>query len=423
MRGGLQLSAHKERVASAPLVRASVPETLTFHVACPRQERSEVLVSVSERVLLGQPLARCGATTLHASVSGIVQAINERQDGVEIDLHNDSRDERHSSVQPIRDYRKLAPAELLARVAAAGIVGLGGATFPTAAKLQLAFDRRAELLIINGAECEPYIACDDALMREYASEIVLGAQALLQASAAQRAIVAIESEQPQAIAAIRQALDDANDARLTLTVVRTYYPAGGERQLIALLTGKEVPTGKLPQDIGVLCQNVGTAAAVARLIKDGLPLIERIVTVTGGGVASANNLVARVGTPISSLIADCGGYAGPVERLIMGGSMMGVALPSDDVSITAATNCVIAAAADDLVKRGPEMPCIRCGECAEACPAALLPQQLLRYARLNDGAALTELGLRDCIECGCCDYVCPSDIPLTSVFVAAKNSP
>jgi len=299
---------------------------------------------------------------------------------------------------------------------------LGGAAFATNVKLDVAVQREVELLIINGAECEPFIACDAALIREHANDVVLGAKQLPHATQANRAIIDIESDQAHAISAITQALADAHDARLTLQVIDTFYPAGGERQLIATLTKKEVPKNKLPQDIGILCQNVGTAATVARLVSTGEPLIERIVTITGSGVNAAKNLVARIGTPIASLIVDCGGYVGDVERLIMGGSMMGLALSSDDEPVTAATNCVIAATADDLVKRGPEMPCIRCGECAHACPASLLPQQLLRYSRLNDRAALAELGLRDCIECGCCDYVCPSHIPLTSIFVAAKNS-
>jgi len=311
---------------------------------------------------------------------------------------------------------------LRTRIAAAGIEGLGGAAFATGVKLDLAAARGAELLVVNGAECEPFIACDDALMRTHAGDIVLGTQALLYASGAQRAIIAIESDMQVAIDAVGQALATINDERLSVRVIDTYYPAGGERQLIELLTQQQVPSGGLPQDIGVTCQNVGTAAAIAHLITSGRPLIERIVTVTGGGVVSATNLVARIGTPITSLISDCGGYTGHIERLIMGGSMMGVALQSDDEPVTAATNCIIAATSDDLVARGPEMPCIRCGECAQVCPASLLPQQLLRYARLSDRAALAELGLADCIECGCCDYVCPSHIPLTSNFVAAKNS-
>lgn len=421
MRGGLHLLAHTERVTDQALARATMSRQLAFRISPSAQEPTDILVTVDERVLLGQPLARCGASIIHSSVSGIVRGIHVEAGQIDIVVDNDERDEPHATVRPIPDFKSVPAAALRARIAAAGIVGLGGAAFPTIVKLDAAMQRHADLLIVNGAECEPFIACDEVLMRERAKDVLLGTQALLRASETKRAVIAIESDQTRAIAAMTQALTDEHDASLTLQVIDTFYPAGGERQLITALTGKEVPKGKLPQDIGVVCQNVGTAAAVARLIAAGEPLIERIVTITGSGVNVARNLIARIGTPIANLIADCGGYVGHVERLIMGGSMMGIALPSDDVAVTPHTNCVVVATADDLAPRGPELPCIRCGDCATACPAMLLPQQLLRYARLNDRAALTELGLRDCIECGCCDYVCPSHIPLTSTFVAAKN--
>jgi electron transport complex protein RnfC len=260
------------------------------------------------------------------------------------------------------------------------------------------------------------------LMRERADDVMLGTRALIHATGALEAVIAIELDQPLAIAAIAKSLSALEDSNIRLQALPTFYPTGGERQLVKLIADKEVPTGKIPPEIGALCQNVGTAAAIGHLVKTGQPLIERVVTITGSGVKQPRVLLARFGTPIASLISDCGGYAGQIERLIMGGPMMGVALDSDDTQVSAATNCIIAATAQDLKSRGPEMPCIRCGDCAQACPAGLLPQQLLRYARLHDREALVELGLDDCIECGCCDYVCPSQIPLTSQFVAAKNA-
>jgi len=418
MRGGLQLIAHKERSTAMPITQACVPKQLSFSVI--GEHATDILVSIGDRVLLGQPLAHHNATTAHASVSGTVHSIHSIGNVWTIVIDNDGRDESHSSIQPIDNFNELTPETLRERIARAGIAGLGGAAFSTATKLLAAAQHHAQLLIINAAECEPFITCDDALMREYANDIVLGTQGLLHACRAQAAVIAIEANKPEAIAAITKAIAFANEARVQLRVVANYYPTGGERQLVKLLTGNEVPSGAIPPDIGVLCQNVGTAAAIARLVKNGEPLISRVVTVTGSGVMQPRNLLARFGTPIESLVNDCGGYTGQVERLIMGGTMMGVALASDQVSVTAATNCIIAATAQDLKSRGTEMPCIRCGECAHACPASLLPQQLLRYARLQDHAALMELGLSDCIECGCCDYVCPSQIPLTSIFVAAK---
>jgi electron transport complex protein RnfC len=382
---------------------------------------AQMLVSRGAHILLGQPLARGASAVVHASISGTVSDISANS-ALTITLENDGRDEHHSSVQPLTDYRSFSANELRERIAAAGITGLGGAAFFTAIKLHAAAQHAAPTLIINGAECEPYITCDDMLMREHADDVMLGTQVLMRATGASEAVIAIELDQPQAIAAIAKAISFLGDSSIRLQTLTTFYPTGGERQLVKLVTGKEVPSGKIPPDAGVLCQNVGTAAAVGRLIRIGQPLIERVVTICGSGVKQPRVLRARFGTPIESLIHDCGGYVGQVERLIMGGPMMGVALDSDATPVSAATNCIIAATAQDLKPRGIEMPCIRCGDCAHVCPAGLLPQQLLRYTRLQDRAALTELGLGDCIECGCCDYVCPSQIPLTSHFVLAKDS-
>jgi electron transport complex protein RnfC len=394
-----------------------VPQRLVFHPS----KNAQVLIKPGEHVLLGQPLAHDESSVIHASISGTVRDVIANST-VTVTLDNDGRDEHHSSIQPIVDFRALAPSELRERIAAAGITGLGGAAFSTAIKLQAAAQQAAQVLIINGAECEPFITCDDMLMREHTADVMLGTQVLLRASGARDAVIAIELDQPQAIAAIVKALAALGDPSIRLQTLTSFYPTGGERQLVKLVTGKEVPSGKIPPDAGVLCQNVGTAAAVGRLIRTGYPLIERVVTISGSGVKQPRVLLARFGTPIESLISDCGGYVDQVERLIMGGPMMGIALESDAIPVSAATNCIIAATAQDLKPRGSEMPCIRCGDCAHACPAGLLPQQLLRYARMQDRAALSELGLGDCIECGCCDYVCPSQIPLTAHFVLAKDS-
>jgi electron transport complex protein RnfC len=417
VRGGLHLVPHKNLSTSTSIAPASIPKRLAYVVST----HARVLVNLGERVLLGQPLAVDDSVVVHASVSGAVGEIISIS-SLTITIDNDELDEHHESVQAIADYSALTPSALRERIAAAGITGMGGAAFPTAVKLQAAVQHATQLLIVNGAECEPFITCDDMLMRERADEIVLGTQALLHATGASEAIIAIELDQPLAIAAIAKSLANIATSSIRVQPLPTFYPTGGERQLVKLIADKEVPSGKIPPEIGVLCQNVGTAAAIGRLIKTGQPLIERVVTITGSGVKQPSALLARFGTPIASLVADCGGYVGQVERLIMGGPMMGVALDSDDTPVSAATNCIIAATAQDLRARGPEMPCIRCGDCAHACPAGLLPQQLLRYARLQDHDALSELGLSDCIECGCCDYVCPSQIPLTSQFIAAKEA-
>jgi Na+-translocating ferredoxin:NAD+ oxidoreductase subunit C len=304
-------------------------------------------------------------------------------------------------------------------IAAAGILGLGGALFPTARKLAMP---GITVLLINGAECEPYISCDDALLRARADAVVTGTRLLLRAAAADRAVIAVKTDMPEARVALYNALATAADPRLGLTVVTAKYPAGGERQLIELIFEREVPTGCLPPTLGVVVQNVATAAAVADFFQRGAPLTSRVVTVTGSGVAHPRNVEARLGTPVADLVAAVGGYQNQPTRLIMGGPMMGIALDDDALPITAATNCLIAATEAELGTAAPELPCIRCGACVEACPAALQPQDLVAAARRGDAPGLLRLGIADCIECGACDYVCPSHIPLTATFSAARGA-
>jgi Na+-translocating ferredoxin:NAD+ oxidoreductase subunit C len=258
-------------------------------------------------------------------------------------------------------------------------------------------------------------------MREAPADIVAGALTMCDLVGAPLCIIAIERDKPLAIEAIAEAARAAADPRLRLAEVPTIYPAGGELQLIELLTGEEVPSGSYPTAIGHVCQNVGTAFALHRLTTLHEPLTSRVVTVTGGGVRHPRNVETPIGTPIDFLIEQCGGYAPDVARLIHGGSMMGYALPSDDMPITKATSCVIAAAPWEVRLDFDEWACIRCGDCASVCPARLMPQEILVAATARDYAGLDALGLDDCIECGCCDVVCPSHIVLTDRFREAKR--
>lgn len=425
VRGGLRLNAHKERSIKQPLRAASAVETLVLPLDQHAGAPATPLVKPGERVLRGQPLAQPdGAVSswLHSPASGTVAAIEPRPaphrlgaPALSIVVTNDGRDEHHAAPASLR-FEQLAPEELRDLIGRGGIVGLGGAVFPTAAKLRSAAGASGLQLLLNGAECEPYISCDDMLMRERARDVVFGARVLLHAAGAQTCVIAIEDDTPQAAAALGAAIADAHDSRIQLRRVASVYPAGGEKQLIATVFGVEVPAGGLPAAVSTACLNVGTAAAAANWIRDGQPLISRIVTITGDGVREQRNLDVLIGTPLAKLIYDCGGYTARMSRLIMGGSMMGQALPHDDMPAIKATNCVIAASALDLQPRGAEMPCIRCGNCCEVCPAMLLPQQLHWYARARDLAALETYGLLDCIECGCCDYVCPSQIALVEQF-------
>ncbi len=428
LRGGLRIESHKARPLEWPIAALAAPDFAVLALDQGSGEAAQAIVTPGTPVRVGTRIAvgRGAAADLHSPVSGTVSAIESRPTaagrGPCIVVANDGRDERESGVAPF-DWPALDPAALLERLAASGLAGLGGAAFPTAGKLALARAAGVEWLLVNGAECEPWICCDDALMRERAADVVLGTRVMLAACGAARATIVLEDDKPEARAAVAAAVAASGDDRLEVVALPAVYPLGAEGLLIAAVTGREVPRGALPPEAGVVCQNVGTAAGVARLVIEGLPLLSRVVTVTGGGVRRPMNLEARIGTPITDLVTACGGYdevQTPV-RLVAGGSLTGRALASDAVAVTKGLNCVLVATATDLPARGAEMPCIRCGDCATVCPVALLPQQLHRAAQADDAAGLARFGLADCIECGCCDYVCPSAIPLTARFHAARE--
>ncbi|MGH8176165.1 MAG: electron transport complex subunit RsxC, partial [Steroidobacter sp.] len=347
LRGGLRLDAHHERSTAKPIRRAATPSQFVLPLDQHAGAAATPIVKPGDRVLYGQPLAEPTANIsawLHAPASGRVVAIEPRPaphrlgaPTLSIVIENDGRDERVER-GPSRDFEQQSPDDLLNEIARGGIVGLGGAAFPLAPKLASVRSTKPLSLLLNGAECEPYISCDDILMRERADDVVLGARILLHALGAATCTIAIERDLPAAEGALRSALASAKDERIALAIVPNIYPAGGERQLIVAVYGVEVPFDGLPADIGVLCQNVATAAAIAQWVRDGQPLTSRIVTITGDGVREASNLEARIGTPISSLIAECGGYTGRMSRLIMGGTMMGPPLPHDDLPVVKATN-------------------------------------------------------------------------------------
>ncbi|MGD9388273.1 MAG: electron transport complex subunit RsxC [Gammaproteobacteria bacterium] len=427
--GGLKLDARAAAAVAAPIGTVPLPAQLVLPLSQHVGQPAEPIVSPGDRVLRGQPIARPNGyvgAKVHASSSGTVVEIAEHPvphpSGLSADcivIETDGRDERWGGYEPLSDYTALNGPDLRARVRAAGVVGLGGAAFPTAVKLGAGSGLK--LLILNGAECEPYICCDELLLRERADEVLAGAQILMRALDISRCVVAIEDDKPLARQALEVAIARSGDARLEVVSVPALYPEGGERQLIKVLTGEEVPARGVPPDIGYLCHNVGTAAAVARAVLQGEPLISRIVTVTGEGVARPQNMEVRLGTPISALVQACGGYTESAAHLLMGGAMMGFPLADDSLPVIKGTNCIVVASREEIRPRTPAMPCIRCGECAEVCPAQLLPQQLYWHARSEDLEPLDDYHLFDCIECGCCDVACPSQIPLTQYFRYAKT--
>ena len=427
LHGGLRLPSRKSESTGAPILELPLPPQLVLPVEQRVGQTARPVVSVGERVLKGQVIAEPSGELgipVHASSSGTVVAIESRPVARRhgdpagcIVIDCDGLDEALPAA-PASDYQDLQPADLLLRILDGGIAGLGGAVFPTAQKLMQATSTDVEYLILNGVECEPYISCDDMLMRTHAEAVVSGAQILMHALQVGHCLIAVESDKPEALARLGEVLTDAGDNRIVLKQVPTIYPSGGEDQLVQLVSGREVPTDGLPSDVGCVVQNVGTAAAVHDWIVGSEPLISRVTTVTGDGVASPVNVRARLGAPLADVIETAGGYRNEPRHLLVGGPMTGKSVTTDAVPLVKGTNCVLVVAEAPAV--GAERPCIRCGDCAAVCPVRLQPQQLLWYANADDEDKLREFGLTDCIECGCCDLVCPSHIPLTAAYRQAK---
>ncbi len=427
--GGLRLAGCREAASSRPILPAGIPAQLILPLAQHIGEPAECLVSPGDYVRRGQLVAQAVGSIsapVHASTSGTVLVVEPRPvphpSGLPapcIVIATDGKDSPAPDSPPALDYLNTATDTLLERIRAAGIVGLGGAGFPTRAKL--ARRDAIELLVINGVECEPCIACDDSLQRERAHEVIEGVRILRHIVQPAACVIAVEDNMPEAEQALRDALATRNETGIHVVNVPTIYPTGGERQLIKVLTNREVPSQGFPADIGIIVQNVGTAAAVYHAVVRSQPLLSRIVTVTGDGVQYACNMDVLVGTPVSHLIAATGGYTDHIERLLIGGPMMGYAVNTDTVPIIKTTNCIIAVTARSMPAPPPAQPCIRCGKCTETCPANLLPQQLYWYARSGNYDAAQDFGLFDCIECGCCAQVCPSHIQLVQYYRHTKT--
>lgn len=432
--GGIKLKAYKRGSTDQPVQQAVLPKFLILPLQQHIGEPARAVVAVGDKVFRGQLIAQAAdkvSAPVHASSSGRIVAIEPRPtphpSGLPLPcivIETDGLDQSRRREQRFNDYRDLSPEQIRDCVHAAGVVGLGGAGFPSFIKLS-AHGNPVKTLILNGAECEPYITCDDMLMREQAGPIVTGLLIMQRAVGAENCLIAIENNKPLAIERMRQAVLNSGRHDIEVVSIPTVYPAGSEKQLIQTLTGQEVPHRGIPLDIHLLCLNVGTAYAVNQAVQFSEPLISRYVTINGA-VAKARNLEVRIGTPMHELIAQCGGNPKTLSRLIMGGPMMGVAMHSIDTPVIKTTNCILATSviADVPIasRQTQALPCIRCGDCVDVCPMGLLPQQLYWYAKAREFDRVQDYHLFDCIECGCCDYVCPSQIPLVQFYRFAKSS-
>lgn len=423
--GGIHPPEMKTQSNGTPLSQLPLSERFIIPLKQHIGHEGEICVAPGDKVLRGQPLTFGGGRMLpvHAPTSGTIEEIaphmTAHPSGLSelcIFLRADGED-RWTTLDPQPDYRALSREEAVKRIHDAGIAGLGGAGFPTATKLRGGL-RGVKTLIINAAECEPYITADDRLMQDCAAEVLEGCRILAWVLQAERVLIGVEDNKPEAIAALKQAL--GGDRELQIRVIPTKYPSGGAKQLTQILTGLEVPHGGRSTDIGVLMQNVGTAWAVKRAIVDGEPITERVVTLTGEALARPRNVWGRLGTPVSHLLQHAGFTPGPRQMVIMGGPLMGFTLPSLNVPLVKISNCILAPSASEMGNDQEEQSCIRCSACADACPAKLLPQQLFWYSQGGDHEKARAHNIDDCIECGACAYVCPSNIPLVQYYRQEK---
>ena len=425
-KGGIHPPEMKSQSNQSPIQQSELAHDFYVPIKQHAGTAGNVLVKEGDYVLKGQPLTQGdGLRTLpvHAPTSGTVKFIGKHvaphPSGLTEDMIHIQADglDKWREQFPLEEFFTQPVEQLIDRIYQAGVAGLGGAVFPTAAKIQSA-EKKVKLLIINGAECEPYITCDDRLMRDYTDEMIEGIRILRYILRPEKVVIAVEDNKPEAIQAIQQSLHGAND--IELRVIPTKYPSGAAKQLIYLLTGMEVPSGGRSYDIGVLMHNVGTAFAVKRAVINDEPLIERVVTLTGDKISEKGNYWVRLGTPVDHLLAQVGYQYDERFPVFAGGPMMGLQLSDLNAPITKLINCLLAPDHFEYGEPEPEQSCIRCSACSDACPVNLMPQQLYWYARSEDHQKSEEYCLKDCIECGVCAYVCPSHIPLIQYFRQEK---
>ncbi|SJZ67313.1 electron transport complex subunit RsxC [Selenihalanaerobacter shriftii] len=416
----------KEATASKSLKAAQIPEEVVIplqqHIGAP----CEALVEVGDKVKAGQKIGDSDSfvsAPIHASVSGEVIDIGpvstaDGSETVAVTISSDGHNTLHESVEPKGDIESLSSQELRDIVREAGIVGLGGATFPTHVKVSVPDDKNVDTVILNGAECEPYLTVDHRTMLEMPNEVVYGLKAIMKMTEADNGYIGIELNKPDAIEVMRETV--RNEPNIKVIPLEVKYPQGAEKQLITACIDREVPSGGLPLDVGVVVNNIGTAVAITDAINNGMPLIQRTVTITGSGVQSPQNLVFSLGTKLDELIEQCGGFKGNTGKVILGGPMMGIAQHSTDVPATKGTSGILIFQKDEIDEFKPKH-CIRCARCVDVCPVSLMPITLSKLAQVDMITELDDYNIFDCIECGSCSYICPAKIPLLHWIKLGKS--
>ncbi len=425
-RGGVHPPEEKKLAQHKAIETLPLPERvfvpLSQHTGAPAKPVVKKGDEVKKGQLIAEPAGFISAG-IHSPVAGVVKNITDYphpfgnlQPAIEIEVKGEQ--ELESGLEPIPDFENADPEKLKERVKQAGIVGMGGATFPTYVKLSPPEGKIIDTVILNGAECEPYITADHRLMLEKPEKIIGGLKIIMKILGVKQAFIGIEVNKPDAIVKMENLVQDLSG--VNVIVLKVKYPQGAEKQLIKAILGREVPSGGLPMDVGALVQNVATACAIYEAVAEGKPLIERVVTVTGRAINEPKNLLVPIGTPIQNLIDYCGGFSSRPGKVILGGPMMGLAQSSLDVPVIKGTNAVLVMRDDEVDLTSPG-PCIRCGRCVRNCPMNLLPGIIGLFVRKDRIEEAEELRVMDCIECGCCAYGCPSHIPLVQLFRYAKS--
>jgi len=428
---GVYLECCKEKTKDSKVVEAALPQKVIIPLHQHTGATCDPLVKVGDQVFEGQKIGDSSkfiSAPVHASISGKVTKIDKllHPCGVEVlsvVIEREGDESRKSEEPKSRKAVDLTPEEIRKIVRDAGIVGLGGAAFPTHVKLTPPEGRKIDTILINGCECEPYITADHRIMLERTKEVILGAKIIAKAVSARRIIFGVEDNKRDAIkvlrAEVRTQPEEGMYDGISVETLETKYPQGGEKMLVKTLLDLEVPSGGLPLDVGVVVINVGTAVAVAEAVQSGLPLIKRVITVAGAGVKKPKNLLVRIGTPLQEIVNQCGGLSEDAYKIIIGGPMMGVSQFSLDIPVVKATTCILVLSKSE-VSEDKVYPCVKCGRCVDFCPMYLLPTKLSAFAENGKYGEFEEWGGQDCMECGSCSYVCPAKIPIAHWIKFAK---
>ena len=421
--GGVHPSERKELSEHIPLKRFPDPETVVISMSQHLGAPATPVVQVGDTVKVGQKIADASAfisAPVHSSVSGTVVAIEPRMHATRgsevmaVVIQSDGKNTLHESVQPHKDLDSLTPDEIIEIVRDAGIVGMGGAGFPTCVKLKPA--KPVDTILLNGCECEPLLTADHRVLLEFADDVIFGLKAILKTTGAEKGLIVIEDNKQDAIELLQAKTADVEN--IEVVVAKTKYPQGAEKTLIKRVMGRQVPRGGLPADVGVVVDNISTVKAIADAIRTGMPLIERVVTVTGEHISQPGNFIVKIGTNVKDLIDYCGGIKGDDVTIKMGGPMMGFALSTVDVPIMKGSNGIIAIDTDHTVAQ----ECIKCGRCVDVCPMELSPLYFAKYADEENWQGMKDRNVMDCVECRCCEYICSSKIPIVSKIKAGKNA-